>query len=338
MEYKIDYSLKALNTFGVAATAACYVRFDAEEEITEFLDRNLLSGRHLILGGGSNLLFVGDFKGTILHPVFKGMEMIEEDGDHVHVRAMAGETWDDLVAFAVANGWGGIENLSLIPGSVGACAVQNIGAYGVEVKAVVDRVEAIAVEDGKPTCFSPGDCGFGYRFSNFKGPWAGRFLITAVVFKLSRHPEFVTSYPGVKAAMENGATVNLQTIRRAIMAIRQSKLPDPAVIGNAGSFFKNPVIDGETLNGLLAVYPDMPHYPQDGDQFKLPAGWLIERCGKKGRRAGRAAVHHRQALVLVNLGGATGREILELAEQVKEVVYDRFGIELAREVLVISHD
>jgi len=335
MEYKTDYSLKTLNTFGVAASAARYVHFDTADEITEFIDRNPLRARHLVLGGGSNLLFVGDFDGTILHPAFKGIDVMGEDGGHVRVKAMAGEAWDDLVAFSVANGWGGIENLSLIPGSVGACAVQNIGAYGVEVESVVERVDAITLDDGKPARFSTRDCGFGYRFSNFKGPWAGRFIITAVVIKLSRQPQFVTSYPGVVAAMENGTPVNLKTLRRAIISIRQSKLPDPAVIGNAGSFFKNPVINGEILNGLLKVYPDMPYYAKGVDHFKLPAGWLIEHSGQKGRRVGRAAVHDRQALVLVNTGGATGQEIFELAEEVKDAVFDRFNIELEREVLVI---
>lgn len=335
MEYKTDFSLKGFNTFGIAASAARYVRFEAEEEISETLRRNPLSGRHLILGEGSNLLFVEDFNGTILHPVLKGIDVIKKEGDHVYVRAMAGEVWDKLVAFAGANGWGGIENLSLIPGSVGACAVQNIGAYGVEVKAVIERVEAIAVDGGKPICFSPQDCGFAYRFSHFKGSWDGKFIITAVVFKLSRQPEFKTDYPGVKDAIENLGSANLQTIRQAIITIRQNKLPDPAVLGNAGSFFKNPVLDGKTLKELLVVYPGMPNYPQGNDQFKLSAGWLIERCGWKGRQAGRAAVHHRQALVLVNLGGATGREILDLAEQVKDAVYDRFGIELEQEVQVL---
>jgi UDP-N-acetylmuramate dehydrogenase len=248
---------------------------------------------------------------------------------------MAGETWDDLVAFAVANGWGGLENLSLIPGSVGASAVQNIGAYGVEVKAVIDRVEALSIDDRRKIFFVTNDCGFGYRSSNFKSLWAGQFIITAVVFKLSRQPVFVLDYPGVKAAVEALGPINLQAIRQAIITIRQGKLPDPAEVGNAGSFFKNPVIDARTLNDLLNRFCDLPHYPQGEDQFKLSAGWMIERCGWKGRRAGQAAVHDRQALVLVNRGGATGREILALAGQIKESVRDRFGITLEPEVLIL---
>jgi UDP-N-acetylmuramate dehydrogenase len=248
---------------------------------------------------------------------------------------MAGENWDDLVAHAVANGWGGLENLSLIPGSVGASAVQNVGAYGVEARDVIHRVEAISMESGRKTVFSQQDCGFGYRFSNFKGAWAGRFLITAVVFRLNRQPEYVLSYPGVKTAVDHLGPVDLKTLRRAIISIRRNKLPDPAEIGNAGSFFKNPVVDDPSLDRLLDRFPDLPHYPQGRHRFKLPAGWMIERCGWKGRRAGQAAVHHRQALVIVNLGGATGREILDLSEQVRAVVGETFGVDLEREVLMV---
>lgn len=336
MEMKTDFSLKAFNTFRVEALAARYVRFDAVEEIVDYLDGNGLAGcRHLILGGGSNLLFVGDIDGVVMHPLLKGTRVIEKDRRFIMVRAMAGECWDDLVAYAVANGWGGLENLSLIPGSVGACAVQNIGAYGVEVKDVIDRVEAVSMESHRKVVFSAADCGFGYRSSHFKGPWAGRFIITAVVFKLSRQPGYVLDYPGIRAAVDTFGPVSLKTLRQAVVSIRQDKLPDPEVTGNAGSFFKNPVIDASRLGRLLSRFPDLPHYCQGADRFKLAAGWMIEQCGWKGRRAGRAAVHDRQALVLVNLGGATGCEILELSEQVKAAVFDRFGIELEREVLVV---
>lgn len=336
MEPKTEFSLKALNTFNVESVAARYVRFDAEHEIVDFLNRNHLDGQHsLILGGGSNLLFVDDFNGTVLHPLLRGVEVVEADRQHIRLRAMAGEIWDDLVAHAVANGWGGIENLSLIPGSVGASVVQNIGAYGVEVKNVIERVEAISIESGQKVAILPEDCGFGYRFSHFKGSWVGRFIITAVVFKLDRQPRLVLDYPGVQAAVVNMGPVNLVNIRRAIIGIRQAKLPDPAVVGNAGSFFKNPVVDASVLDGLLNRYADLPHYPVADNRFKLPAGWMIDRCGWKGRRAGRAAVHERQALVLVNLGGATGTEILELSEQVRRSVQEWFDVELEREVLVV---
>ncbi|MGD9311006.1 MAG: UDP-N-acetylmuramate dehydrogenase [Desulfosarcina sp.] len=337
MECQTDFSLKALNTFNIEAAAARYVRFDEEQEIAEYLDRCFPSEqRCLIVGGGSNLLFVADFDGSILHPMLKGIHVVETDRRFICVKAMAGENWDDLVAHAVANGWGGIENLSLIPGSVGASAVQNIGAYGVAVEAVIDRVEAICMQNGQPVTFGPQACGFDYRFSHFKGSWAGRYLITAVVFRLRRQPQFVLTYPGVREAVDKLGPVGLATIRQAIINIREAKLPDPAQIGNAGSFFKNPVVNAADLDRLLKRFNDLPYYCQGGERFKLPAGWMIERCGWKGRRIGRAAVHDRQALVLVNLGGATGREILELSEKVQSTVFDTFGIALEREVMVIS--
>ncbi len=336
METRTVFSLSAYNTFHVEAAADRYVRFGSAEEIIDFLGRNELDGhRRLVLGAGSNLLFVDDFDGIVLHPLLKGIDVIEADRRHIWIRALAGENWDDLVAYAVSNGWAGIENLSLIPGSVGASAVQNIGAYGTEVKGVIDRVEAISIESRKKVTLLPGACGFGYRTSHFKGRWAGAFIVTAVVFKLDRQPAFVLDYPGVKAAVQDLGSINLQTIRQAIISIRQEKLPDPAQVGNAGSFFKNPVIEGNTLTRLCQRFPALPHYPQGSDQFKLAAGWMIEQCGWKGKRVGKAAVHHQQALVLVNLGGATGREILELSEQVSEAVHERFGIELEREVLVV---
>jgi UDP-N-acetylmuramate dehydrogenase len=239
------------------------------------------------------------------------------------------------VGFSVSNGWGGIENLSFIPGSVGASAVQNIGAYGVEVKAVIDCVEVISMVNGEKIRFAPEDCGFGYRHSHFKGPWAGRFVITAVIFKLDRQPRFVTDYPGVKPALEQIGPVTLANLRQAIISIRQSKLPDPATVGNAGSFFKNPVVDEIVLSDLLNRFPGIPHYPQGDKQYKLAAGWLVDRCGWKGKSVGRAAVHDEQALVLVNLGGATGGEIFDLSERVRLSVREVFGIELEREVLVL---
>lgn len=337
MQLKTAFPLQTVNTFRVEAVAERYVRFDAEAEISDYLNHHRLNRRrHLVLGGGSNLLFVVDFNGTILHPAFKGVTVVEKSRHHLKVKAMAGETWDDLVGLAVSNGWGGIENLSLIPGSVGASVVQNIGAYGVEVAAVIDQVEAIAISDGRKILFSPRECGFAYRTSNFKGPWQGSYIVTAVVFNLTRRPNFHLDYPGVKAAVDKLGRASLQTVRQAIVAIRQRKLPNPAEIGNAGSFFKNPVVDGNTLDRLADRFPDLPRYHQGGDRFKLPAGWLIERCGWKGRRLGRAAVHDRHALVLINLGGATGQEILELSEQIQGTVRDRFGIDLEREVQVIA--
>ncbi len=339
MQLSTNVSLKSLNTFQVEALAARYVRFDAPDEIVDYLSRYPLgASSHLVLGGGSNLLFVDDVDGVVLHPLLKGIDVVDADRSHVWIRAMAGEVWDDLVAQAVANGWGGIENLSLIPGSVGASVVQNIGAYGVEVKTVIDRVEAVSLVSGKPVTFSPQACRFAYRFSNFKGAWAGRYIITAVVFKLERQPAFVLDYPGVREAVNGLGETGLDTVRRAIIAIRQLKLPDPSVIGNAGSFFKNPVVAGDAVDHLLRRCPDLPCYPQGKGRFKLAAGWLIERCGWKGRRVGRAAVHDRQALVLVNLGGAAGRDILALSERIRQSVRARFGVDLECEVQVVATD
>ena len=336
MESRTDFSLQSLNTFGVEAAAAHYVRFDDGQEIARFLARQpAVDRRCLVLGGGSNILFVKDFNGLVLHPQLKGIEVLEMNEAAVRIKVMGGENWDDLVAYAVAHGWGGLENLSLIPGSVGASAVQNIGAYGVEVKDVIERVEAVDLDSLETVSHAGHTCGFGYRHSHFKGSWFGRYMITAVVFRLSRRPRFVIDYPGVREALQPHGPITLESLRQAIIAIRQAKLPDPACVGNAGSFFKNPVVDGATLDRMLGRFPDLPHYPQPDGYAKVPAGWMIEHCGWKGRRVGRAGVHDRQALVLVNLGGATGRDIFDLSEQIRVSVYDTFGIDLEREVLVL---
>lgn len=337
MEEIRHHSLKHLNTFGVDVIANRYVRFDAEDEIVDFIHRHpMKESTPLVLGGGSNLLFTADVAQTVLHPRFKGIQISERNGRHVWVRAMAGETWDDLVAFAVLRGWGGIENLSLIPGTVGASVVQNIGAYGVEAESVIERVEAIAIETGQRRVLAAAECDFGYRSSRFKNKDDGRFIITAVVFRLTPQPRFILDYPGVHEAIEALGGVSLPTVRQAIINIRQHKLPDPAVLGNAGSFFKNPVVDRKTLERLLTDHPDLPHYPQADGRCKLAAGWLIDRCGWKGRSLGRAAVHDRQALVLVNRGGATGMDILNLSERIRRSVVETYGIDLEREVRVIG--
>ena len=336
MEHRAHHSLTAMNTFGVETHAENYVRFVDPAEIADFLQHSPLAGApRLILGGGSNLLFVGDVPGVVLHPVLRGIDVVGETDTHVLVRAMAGECWDDLVAVAVENGWGGLENLSRIPGSVGASVVQNIGAYGVEVASCTDHVQAIDLDTGKTQTIAAGECGFGYRHSHFKGPWAGRFMVTAVVFRMTRRPALCLDYPGVRAAVAALGPVSLTTVRRAIIQIREGKLPDPATLGNAGSFFKNPVVDGAVADNLAARHPDMPRYPQADGRYKLAAGWLIDQCGWKGRRLGRAAVHDRQALVIVNLGGATGQEILALSRRVRASVQERFGIRLEREVQVV---
>ena len=337
MEILKNHPLAALTTFGVDASAETYARFVSEAEILHFLDRRPLTKRRwMVLGGGSNLLFVGDFDGVLLHPVLWGITVLEKSPEHVLVKAMAGEKWDDLVALAVASGWGGLENLSHIPGSVGASAVQNIGAYGVEVREVIQRIEAIAIPERRKVAIPPEACGFAYRYSHFKGPWRGRLLITAVVFRLCRQPALVTHYPGVLQAVERIGALNLESLRQAIIAIRQAKLPDPARLGNAGSFFKNPLVSRAQRDRLRSDFPDLPCYPQGEKGFKLAAAWLIDKCGWKGRVVGNAAVHEHQALVLVNRGGASGREIFDLSEAVRRSVRDKFGVDLEREVLVVG--
>jgi UDP-N-acetylmuramate dehydrogenase len=337
MERHSDYPLKALNTFQIDAKAKHYVRFDRVDEITAFCAAEDLSETpYLILGGGSNLLFLGDVSATVLHPALKGIEVIHRDSDQMQVRVMAGEVWDDWVAFAVASGWGGIENLSLIPGSVGASAIQNIGAYGVEVKRVIERVEAFCLPEGDPVSFTADECGFGYRDSHFKSRWPGRHLITAIVFRLRLRPSFELGYAGIRQELKRIGPPSLANLRRAVISLRCRKLPDPAVLGNAGSFFKNPIVSADTLNVLLKEHPDLPHYPEGENRFKLAAGWLIDQCGWKGKALGDAAVHDRQALVLVNRGGASGEELLHLSQQIAQSVETRFGIALEREVRVVT--
>ncbi|MDJ0780371.1 MAG: UDP-N-acetylmuramate dehydrogenase [Desulfosarcinaceae bacterium] len=338
MEIQVNYPLQPLNTFGVKAQAERYVRFDELAEIAPFLaGRPNAGGPRLILGGGSNLLFAKDVHGTVLHPLLKGIDVLHQDREAVLVRVMAGEAWDDWVAAAVHNGWGGIENLSLIPGSVGASAIQNIGAYGVEVKSVIDRVEAVALADGSARVFAASQCGFGYRDSHFKRRWRGRYLITAIVFKLLRRPRFNLSYAGVQAQLKQIGPPTLANIRHAVIDLRRSKLPDPAVTGNAGSFFKNPTVSRAVLNSLRNAHPELPHYAQGDDRFKLSAAWLIEQCGWKGRALGDAAVDERHALVLVNRGEASGEEILNLSRSIATSVKKRFGVALEREVRVVPN-
>ena len=335
-EYK-DVSLRALNTLGIDARCGRLVEFSDAGDLPEIFARpEIAGGRWAVLGGGSNILFTGDFCGTLLRPVGRAIAIVSDDGVQAVVRAEAGVAWDDFVAWTVGHGLWGAENLSHIPGTVGAAPVQNIGAYGVEAKDIVHSVEMYDAVTGKMVTLPGGHCDFGYRDSVFKRLLKGRVVITAVSFTLSRKARPQLDYGDLRASVEAlnyGAT--LENIRTAVVAIRRSKLPEPSEMGNAGSFFKNPVVPTAVAEKLLAAYPDMPVYPAVGDdRRKLAAGWLIDRCGWKGRSLGRAGVHARQALVLVNLGGATGREILALAEQVAADVRAKFGVELETEVNV----
>lgn len=322
------------NTFGMDVKADRWIEYSSQEELCELLlHKERWSFPLLHIGAGSNLLFSGDFKGTVLHSGIKGIKLAAEDENCVWVRVGAGVVWDDFVAYAVDHEWYGAENMSYIPGEVGASAVQNIGAYGAEAKDLIDTVETVEIATAKVKVFRNEECGYAYRESVFKKGLKGKFVVTHVTYKLSKHPVFNLEYGNIRTRLEKtGKEVSLRLVRDVIIEVRKEKLPDPAVQGNAGSFFMNPVIAKEQYQELLVKYPDMPHYVVDENRVKVPAGWLIERSGWKGKALGRAAVHDKQALVLVNLGGASGREVMDLARAVVDTVRDLFGIELHPEV------
>jgi len=329
-----NYPLLSRNTFGMDVKAAVFVEYDSVAELKTILsDNNYLSGQWLHIGGGSNLLFTADYAGTVLHSAIRGYEVVDEDDREVKVRVGAGEVWDDFVAYAVGNGWYGAENLSLIPGEVGASAVQNIGAYGAEAKDLIVKVETLAVETGAERVFSNEECRYAYRESIFKKELRGKYIVTYVTYCLSKQPVFNLEYGNVQGELaKRGCEVTLENVRNTIIAVREVKLPDPKVQGNAGSFFMNPMVPRARFEALQQQYPDMPHYDVDGDRVKIPAAWMIDRCGWKGKQVGRAGVHTKQVLVLVNCGGATGDEVISLARQIQESVQQKFGISISPEV------
>ena len=332
-----DYSLLPHNTFRMDVKAARFMEYSSEEELTAFLASGGLTSPYLHIGGGSNLLFLSDYPGLVLHSSVKGVETAAETDERAELRVGSGVVWDDFVAYTVEKGFYGAENLSLIPGEVGASAVQNIGAYGVEVKDLVVSVDAVEAATGKKRRFTREECRYAYRDSIFKKELKGRYFVTYVTYRLSKLPVFHLDYGNVRAELEkDGMEPTLANVRRVIAAIRSNKLPDPKVTGNAGSFFMNPVVSQEQFDRLQAEYSEMPSYRLDGNRVKIPAGWLIERCGWKGKALGPAAVHDRQALVLVNRGGATGRDVLRLADEVARSVKERFGIEISPEVNLIG--
>lgn len=330
-----NYSLLHHNTFGIDARCRRFIEYETADELHEALAvlREHPDEPFLHIGAGSNLLFTRDFPGTILHSAIRGVDMAGGNADTVLLRVGAGEVWDDFVARCVSRHLYGIENLSLIPGEVGAAAVQNIGAYGEEVEKFIDCVETIEVASGKARVFTHDECRYGYRSSFFKGEGHGRYVVTHVVFRLSCRFAPVLSYGALQKEMERRGMHNptAEELRRLVVDIRRAKLPDPSERGNAGSFFVNPVVSEEKYRELAARYPDMPHYAMPGG-VKIPAGWLIEQCGWKGRPLGRTGVHDRQALVLVNLGGATGSDVVALSDAIRSDVRDRFGIDLHPEV------
>ncbi|NND93996.1 MAG: UDP-N-acetylmuramate dehydrogenase [Flavobacteriales bacterium] len=334
MEFLENISLKHFNTFGIEARAEKFCEFTNTEELTEALSASS-DMPSLILGGGSNVLLTQDISGVVLRNAIPGIETVKDDGDKVLIRSGAGESWHDLVLYAVERGFGGIENLSLIPGSVGAAPMQNIGAYGVEIKDVFQSLEALYIPSGELHRFTAEDCKFGYRESIFKRELKGQYVITSIDLELRRNSELNTSYGAIEQELQRlGKEADIKSISEAVINIRRSKLPDPAIIGNAGSFFKNPVIEKIEFETLLKDFPEIPNYPAPSGR-KLAAGWLIEQAGWKGKDLGGYGVHDRQALVLVNRGGATGEKLFQLSEDILTSVKDKFGVQLEREVNVI---
>ena len=327
-------SLRGRNSIGVALRAARLVEVDTADALrTNFAAG--IPGRCTVLAGGNNNLFTEHYNRVLLTPVARQIALLSDDGDEVRLRVEAGVEWDDLVEWAVERGLWGIENLSLIPGKAGSAPVQNIGAYGCEAKDAIRRVEMYCVETGNLLTLDAAHCGFGYRESVFKHDLKGRVIITAIEIRLSHTPRPKLGYGDVEREVEARGGATLRNIREAICSIRRAKLPDPAVLGNAGSFFKNPVVEAPVAERLLAEYPDMPHYAAPEGRIKLAAGWLIDRAGMKGYREGSVGVHERQALVLVNHGGATGGEVIAFARTVQAKVREKFGIEIHTEVNIL---
>lgn len=338
-------SLKKLNTFGIDVSARYFTEFASIEDIKEIVsDAKFRSTKKLILGGGSNLLFTKDFDGLVLKNNMKGIELINEDAEYFYVKSAAGEVWHKFVMHCIENNYAGLENLSLIPGNVGASPMQNIGAYGVEIKDTFHELQAFHINDKAQHVFTNTDCKFGYRESVFKRDLKDQFIITSVTFKLKKEPVLNTSYGAIEKELDamGVTTPSIQAISKAVCNIRSSKLPDPEVIGNAGSFFKNPVISAKKHKELKSKYPDMVSYTaafspdgKSGEKYKLAAGWLIEQCGWKGKTVGEAGVHKLQALVLVNYGNAKGSEIYDLSTKILESVKKKFDVDLEREVNII---
>ncbi|RLD62638.1 MAG: UDP-N-acetylenolpyruvoylglucosamine reductase [Bacteroidetes bacterium] len=331
-----NYSLKNHNTFGIDVNARYYYEFSAAEEIVYFLKENPVSGiKKLILGSGSNIVFTQDFEGIVIHPKIRGVQIVEETTEYVLLKIGAGEVWDNFVNYCCKKNYGGVENLSLIPGMVGASPVQNIGAYGVEAKDVIEEVEAVNIETQKIEKFKNKDCKFEYRNSVFKNELKGKYIVTYVTYKLSKKPVLNTSYGKIQEELKNCKNINITSIRDAIINIRNRKLPDPEKIGNAGSFFKNPIVDSKKTQELKKDFPNIVSYKISETKDKIAAGWLIEQCGLKGKNFGKVGTYKDQALVIVNYGDATGKDVFNLAKDIQQKVYDKFGLALNMEVNIV---
>jgi UDP-N-acetylmuramate dehydrogenase len=331
-----NFSLKDFNTFGIEAFSKYFIELKSTDEIIDFLQSDFSEiNPKLIMGGGSNLLFTSNFEGIIIYPNLKGIEHINENEKEVLIRAAAGENWDEFVAYCVEHNLGGIENLSLIPGNVGATPIQNIGAYGVEIRELIEHVETISVESGLNKTFTNRECNFGYRDSIFKKELKDKYIVTHVTFRLSKEHTFITGYGILETELDNYPETTIQNIRNAVIKIRQNKLPDPKMLGNAGSFFKNPVVEKEKADALRKHYPRMPYYPLEDSRVKLSAAWLIETCKWKGKRIKNVGTYKKQPLVLVNYGEATGKEILEYSKRIQKAVVNQFAIQLEPEVNIL---
>ena len=338
MNIQENISLKPYNTFGIDVKARYLAEYETVEELKRLLQSDILKKNvSFHIGGGSNLLFLNDFEGVILHSKIKSIEKVNETNEFVWVRVGSGVIWDDFVAYCVAQNWGGVENLSLIPGEVGASAVQNIGAYGVEVKDVIDTVETIEIETLSNHTFSNSECGYDYRQSIFKTSLKGKYIVTHVTFKLHKIPDYQLDYQHLREAVLKNGEITLENIRNTVIGIRESKLPDPKITGNAGSFFMNPIISKEQFHALQSLYSTLPHYAVSETEEKIPAGWLIDQCGFKGKQFGKIGIHKNQALVIINSGDGTGKEIADLAALIQKAVKNKFGIDIKPEVNYIGH-
>ena len=334
MQVAENFSLKQYNTFGVDVKARKYISVNNTNELRDVLQQAYAS-EIFVLGGGSNMLLTQDLDKTVVHINIKGIKFISENKDHVVLKVGAGENWHQFVLYCIEKGYGGLENLSLIPGYVGTAPIQNIGAYGVELKDSFESCEALRIQTLEVENFSNGQCEFGYRNSVFKNKLKGEYIITSVNFKLSkRNHQLSTSYGAIQAELDkhNIKEPTIKNISDAVINIRQQKLPDPRELGNSGSFFKNPIINKTQFKKLQKEFPEMPFYALRANQIKIPAGWLIDQAGLKGYRKGDAAVHKNQALVLVNHGNASGQEILALSKEIQEKIYQKYNIKLEAEV------
>jgi len=338
MKFIENFSLKNYNTFQVDAKSKYFCEIISPNEFIELFSQEIfINNKRLILGGGSNILFTSDFNGLVIKNSIPGIEEIQEDKEHVYVKAGAGVIWDDLVSYCVNKNYGGIENLSLIPGTVGAAPIQNIGAYGAELKDVFYSLEGIFIKENSVKEFSKKECYFGYRDSIFKSEYKDKFIITSVTLRLMKNPKINIEYSALKEETKKykKEELTIAKISQIVKDIRNSKLANPAKFGNAGSFFKNPEIDKDTLSRLESEFDDLISFKVDDDTFKIPAGWMIEKCGLKGFKIGNVGTYNKQALVIINYNNATGKEISSFSEFIKEKVFAKFKIELEREVNII---